>query len=69
MSCVDLARAMTVLANHGAIPGSNERVLDVSSTKRANAPMLTSGAYDASGDLPSASICRVRAVWAAASLR
>ena len=50
MSCVDLARAMTVLANHGAIPGSNKRVLDVSSAKRVNALMLTCGAYDASGD-------------------
>ncbi len=50
MNCVDLARAMTVLANHGAMPGSGERVLDVRAAKRLNALMLTCGAYDAAGD-------------------
>lgn len=50
MSCVDLARAMTVLANHGAMPGSSERILDISAAKRLNALMLTCGTYDAAGD-------------------
>ncbi len=50
MSCVDLARAVTFLANQGAIPWSGEQVLDKSSTKRINALMLTCGTYDAAGD-------------------
>lgn len=50
MSCVDLARAMTMLANHGRVVGSSERILDVSPTKRLNALMLTCGTYDAAGD-------------------
>ena len=50
MSCVDLARAVTFLANHGAIPWSGEQVLDKSSAKRINALMLTCGTYDAAGD-------------------
>ncbi len=50
MSCLDLARAMTFLANHGAIPWSGERVLDESSSKRLSALMLTCGTYDAAGD-------------------
>ena len=50
MSCVDLARAVTFLANQGNIPWSGEQVLDKSSTKRINALMLTCGTYDAAGD-------------------
>ena len=50
MSCVDLARAMTILANHGRVAGTGERILDVSPTKRLNALMLTCGTYDAAGD-------------------
>ncbi len=50
MSCIDLARAVTFLANHGAIPWSGEQVLDKSSAKRINALMLTCGTYDAAGD-------------------
>jgi glutaminase len=50
MSCVDLARAVTFLANHGVIPWSNEAILDKSSAKRINALMLTCGTYDAAGD-------------------
>jgi glutaminase len=50
MSCVDLARAVTFLANHGAVPWSGEQVLDKSSAKRINALMLTCGTYDAAGD-------------------
>lgn len=50
MSCVDLARAMTLLANHGCVAATGERVLGVSPTKRLNALMLTCGTYDAAGD-------------------
>lgn len=50
MSCVDLARAVTFLANQGIIPWTGEQVLDKSSTKRINALMLTCGTYDAAGD-------------------
>ncbi len=50
MSCVDLARAVTFLANRGSIPWSGEQVLDQSSAKRLSALMLTCGTYDAAGD-------------------
>ena len=50
MNCVDLARAVTFLANHGAVPWSGEKILDASSAKRLNALMLTCGTYDAAGD-------------------
>ena len=50
MNCVDLARAVTFLANHGAVPWSGEKILDASSAKRINALMLTCGTYDAAGD-------------------
>ncbi|MBI3917080.1 MAG: glutaminase [Betaproteobacteria bacterium] len=50
MSCVDLARAVTFLANHGVVPWSREEVLDKSSAKRISALMLTCGTYDAAGD-------------------
>ena len=50
MSCVDLARAVTFLANGGAVPWSGEKMLDASAAKRINALMLTCGTYDAAGD-------------------
>ena len=50
MSCVDLARAVTFLANRGVVPWSGEKLLDASSAKRINALMLTCGTYDAAGD-------------------
>lgn len=50
MSCVDLARAVTFLANHGVVPWSGEKILDASPAKRINALMLTCGTYDAAGD-------------------
>ncbi len=50
MSCVDLARAVTFLANGGAVPRSGEKILDASAAKRVNALMLTCGTYDAAGD-------------------
>ncbi len=50
MNCIDLARAVTFLANHGVVPWCGERILDASSAKRINALMLTCGTYDAAGD-------------------
>ena len=50
MSCVDLARAVTFLANGGVAPRSGEKILDASAAKRVNALMLTCGTYDAAGD-------------------
>jgi glutaminase len=50
MNCVQLAKAVSFLANHGRIPGSGEEVLDVSRSKRLGALMLTCGTYDAAGD-------------------
>ncbi|HTE14436.1 MAG TPA: glutaminase [Burkholderiales bacterium] len=50
MSCIDLARSVTFLANHGVVPWSSEKILDASSAKRINALMLTCGTYDAAGD-------------------
>jgi glutaminase len=50
MNCIDLARAVTFLANHGAVPWSGEKILDASAAKRINALMLTCGTYDAAGD-------------------
>ena len=50
MSCVDLAKAVSFLANGGTVPWSRERVLDRSSAKRLSALMLTCGTYDAVGD-------------------
>jgi glutaminase len=50
MNCVDLARAVALFANHGVAPVSGERVLDISSTKRLCALMLTCGTYDGVGD-------------------
>lgn len=50
MSCVDVARAVTFLANGGVVPRSGEKILDASSAKRINALMLTCGTYDAAGD-------------------
>jgi glutaminase len=50
MSCVELARAVCFLANHGVNPWSGETVVDASSAKRLSALMLTCGTYDAAGD-------------------
>jgi glutaminase len=50
MSCVDLARAVTFLANGGVVPWTGERIFDPTSAKRLSALMLTCGTYDAAGD-------------------
>ncbi|MEQ1746979.1 MAG: glutaminase [Saprospiraceae bacterium] len=50
MSCLELARSFLFLANHGIEPGTGERLLSVSQTKRLNAVMLTCGFYDEAGE-------------------
>lgn len=50
MSCAGLARSFLFLANNGVVPGSGERILNVSQTKRVNAIMLTCGFYDEAGE-------------------
>ncbi len=50
MNCVELARAVCFLANHGVNPWSGEAVIDPSSAKRLSSLMLTCGTYDAAGD-------------------
>lgn len=48
--CVQLARAVSFLANHGSVPRNGRHVLDASPSKRLNSLMLTCGTYDAAGD-------------------
>ena len=50
MTCVELARAASFLAQHGTVPWNGKKILDASSAKRLNALMLTCGTYDAAGD-------------------
>lgn len=50
MTCVELARAGSFLAQHGTVPWNGVKVLERSPAKRLNALMLTCGTYDAAGD-------------------
>lgn len=50
MTCAELAKSGSFLAQHGTIPWSGVQILDRSSAKRLNALMLTCGTYDAAGD-------------------
>ncbi|MFC3110081.1 glutaminase [Undibacterium arcticum] len=50
MSCAELAKAGSFLAQHGTVPWSGAQILGASSSKRLNALMLTCGTYDAAGD-------------------
>ncbi len=50
MTCLELAKAGSFLANHGTIPWNGTKILDSSSAKRLNALMLTCGTYDVAGD-------------------
>ncbi|MBI3286345.1 MAG: glutaminase [Burkholderiales bacterium] len=50
MTCAELAKAGSFLAQHGTVPWSGLQILDRSSAKRLNALMLTCGTYDAAGD-------------------
>jgi len=50
MNCIELATAVSFLANHGRISATGEQVLDASLAKRLSALMLTCGTYDSAGD-------------------
>ncbi|HMQ46600.1 MAG TPA: glutaminase [Saprospiraceae bacterium] len=50
MTCKELATAFLLLANHGVIPATGERILTKSQAKRLNAVMLTCGFYDEAGE-------------------
>ncbi len=50
MSCLDLARAFTHLANNGVCPRSGQSVLPELDVRRVNALMLTCGLYDGVGN-------------------
>jgi len=50
MSCDELANSMQIFANNGVIPTTQERILDISKTKRINAIMQTCGFYDEAGE-------------------
>lgn len=50
MNCVELARAVGYLPNHGALPATGEHILSKSAAKRLSALMLTCGTYDAAGE-------------------
>ncbi len=50
MSCCQLASSFLPFANHGQIPASGEKILNLSQTKRLNALMQTCGFYDEAGE-------------------
>jgi glutaminase len=50
MSCLDLCRAVSFLANDGVDPASGEKVVPKSRARRINSLMLTCGLYDAVGN-------------------
>ncbi|MCP1617602.1 L-glutaminase [Pseudomonas sp. SLBN-26] len=50
MSCADLARAFSFLANEGVNVHSGETVLSARQTRQVNALMATSGLYDEAGN-------------------
>lgn len=50
MNCRQLAQSFLPFANHGHIPGTHEKVLSLSQTKRLNALMQTCGFYDEAGE-------------------
>ncbi len=50
MNCVDLGRSFLMLANHGIVSHSGERVLTMSQSKRLSSLLLTSGLYNEAGE-------------------
>ncbi|HCY87247.1 MAG TPA: glutaminase [Desulfobacteraceae bacterium] len=50
MNCIDLAKSVMFLANHGVSPWSGKQILTRSQAKRINSLLLTCGTYDAVGD-------------------
>jgi glutaminase len=51
MNCELLCDTFEFLTNHGINPKNNKKILSKSQSKRINALMLTSGTYDAVGDV------------------
>jgi glutaminase len=50
MSCIELARAGSFLAQHGTVPWNRQQVLSRSAAKRINSLMVTCGTYDSAGE-------------------
>lgn len=50
MSCRELAQTFLFFANHGIVPGSGEKIISKSKSKRINALMQTCGLYDEAGE-------------------
>jgi len=50
MSCVELARSSTYLANGGKLPWNDETIIAANQAKYINSLMLTCGTYDSVGD-------------------
>lgn len=50
MSCLDLVRAFSCLANAGKTVGANKVIISERQTKRINSLLMTCGTYDAVGD-------------------
>lgn len=50
VSCADLARIGYILANHGRLPYTGERVFPAEYASYVNAILMTCGMYDGSGD-------------------
>ncbi|UJF19070.1 glutaminase B [Vibrio sp. SS-MA-C1-2] len=50
MSCTDLAKTFSYLANKGVCVGSEERMISATQTKQVNALLATCGLYDGAGE-------------------
>lgn len=50
VSCLDLARIGLVLANHGTVPATGEKLFPAEYAKYVNAILMTCGMYDGSGE-------------------
>lgn len=50
MTCLELAKAGSFLAQHGTIPWSGQQLLSRSEAKRINSLMVTCGTYDCAGE-------------------
>ncbi len=50
MTCVELAKAFLLYANHGVVPYAGKSVLSISQTKRVNSIMQACGFYDEAGE-------------------
>lgn len=50
MTCLELAKAGSFIAQHGTIPWSGKQMLSRSEAKRINSLMATCGIYDCAGE-------------------